>query len=407
MEVGQTATAGPHYSKRWSATANERDSLYYPGESWKDISRKQLGSTGTAGVRPWTDGIGAPPSSTSPQSLSVLVSDGIIDKVLYQNLVEMIPLVETLMDQHNNKSFPRHASLIYTATPSRDPLMLKKAVEQKGKRGHNQFVRARKGEVKDGFFWENAESRYLDGRETYPEEIPMLSFPTDHQVDQNAVNKDIIARLQGQIEQLEQKLQERDNHLPVTSDQNSIQQGELLCLQENLEKLQSRIALKEQEAQQALNRLSARQHEVASLQSLLQKAQADLEASNSNVTKVQTELDNLQCQVASFILEMQRISLVLDPEDPEHGLSAVSAPWSEEDGHMIASQARKSDGDVELTRRKYLACLIAARESPTEEVLFLVAELRAQLQHFLMQPVFIPGPIHNIGGVQSGYYALK
>ncbi|KAI5075694.1 hypothetical protein GOP47_0009770 [Adiantum capillus-veneris] len=384
MEVSQTATAGPHYSKRWDATASERDS-YYPGESWKESSGRKIGSTGT-GVRPWTDGIGAPPFSTTPASArSVLFSDGTIDKVLYQNLVEMIPLVETLMDQHNNKSFPRHASLIYTPTPSRDPLMLKKAVEQKGKRGHNQFFRGRRGELKDGFFWGNADSVYLDSRETHPEEIPMLSFPTDHQVDQNALNKDTIARLQGQIEQLEQKLEEKDNQLQA-AETSTHQQDDFVRLQASIEELKERIASKEQEVQQALNQLSEKQHEVASLQSLLQKAQAGLEASNSNVTKVQAELDNLQCQVASFILEMQRISLNFghDAADPEHGLSSASSPWSKEDGRMNASPIPKSDGDVELTR-----------------------QLRAQLQNFLMQPDTIPGPIHDICGVQSGNYALK
>lgn len=432
MEVGQTATAGQHYNKRWDAAAGERDSFYVT-ESWKDSSTiksasRKLGSTGAV-TRTWSDGIGTPASSSTPSShsslLPIISSDGSMDKVLYQNLVEMIPLVETLMDQQNSKSFPRHASLIYTPTPSRDSLMLKKAVEPKGKRSRSQLVRGKRGEVKDGFFWENAENMYLDSRETYPEEIPMLSFPTDHQVDQNAVNKDIIVRLQGQIEQLEQKLEEKDNQLQAA--ENSTQQVDLLRLQTNVEDLQKKIASKEQECQKALSQLSEKQHEVAALQSLLEKAEADLEASNLNVAKVQDELGNLQCQVATFLLQMQRISSSLDndrvddrPETfPETATSSkdnrqgaqVVAARTQDQASVAETQVSETQGSdtehVEVTRRKYLASLIAARENPTEGVLLLVSELRAQLQTYVMQPDVNTAPSHHMFGVPSANFALK
>nr|DAD31547.1 TPA_asm: hypothetical protein HUJ06_010398 [Nelumbo nucifera] len=47
-------------------------------------------------------------------------SNNNVDKVLYKNLVEMVPLVESLMDRRANTSFTRRASLVYTKTPCRE-----------------------------------------------------------------------------------------------------------------------------------------------------------------------------------------------------------------------------------------------------------------------------------------------
>lgn len=60
---------------------------------------------------------------------------------------------------------------------------------------------------------------------------------------------------------------------------------------------------------------------------------------------------------------------------------------------------------VELTRRKYLAALIAAREYPSEEVLSLVAVLRAQLQAFVMRPAIL-NVASDLLGVQSSRFSM-
>jgi hypothetical protein len=44
-----------------------------------------------------------------------------------------------------------------------------------------------------------------------------------------------------------------------------------------------------------------------------------------------------------------------------------------------------ADASMELIRQKYIACLVAARENPDEELLSLVSQLRGQMQSYLMK----------------------
>eukprot|EP00250_Pteridium_aquilinum_P019002 c24249_g2_i3 orf=1133-2308(-) len=385
MEVGQSVAR--HYAKtRWDAIG-EREP-FYAKESWRDKNFNSIGSS----THTWNDGVSTPTSSSSPSLSSVLpasVADGVVDKVLYHNLVEMIPLVETFMEQQqqqqNNKSFLRHASLMYTPSP-RDAL---KASEHssKGKKGSSQLLRGKRGGVKHCILWDNDDSMCDDKAGVYPDAIPTLVFATDNQTDLNSHSNAMVAQLQSQMEQLEQKLQEKDIQLQAA--ENSTQQADLLRLKASMEELQDQILLKEMEIQKAINQLSKTQHEVESLQSLLEKAELDVEASNLTVAKVNEESQSLQCQVAAFLLWMESISSCLDNDtegDEPRSLSVIVEPTMEsrqvDRKHVTQIDAKH----VELTRRKYLASLIAARHNPSDELMLLVAELRGQLQAYLLHP---------------------
>lgn len=392
-----------HQTRRWEGDREP----FYSTESWKDHRKNALSASS------WTD---TPPrhsssSASSPSALSsflpIIRSDGSVDKVLYQNLVEMIPLVETFMEQQTASSFPRHASLVYTPSPSREALHLKKAVDHssKGKKARGQLVRGKKGELKDSLFWDNAENMFHNNREIYSEEIPMLSFPTDHQVDQTAVNKAEILQLQSQIEQLELKLHE-ETHLQAA--ENSARQTELLQLQANIDGLQKQISEKEQEIQTAQEELSDKQYEVVGLHSLLEKAEAGVQASNTKASKVEEELNGLQCQVATLFFRMQNISKSFEDVDERESAttSCGSSVGMRTMGQTSPFQVDDLEADrVELTRRKYLAALIAAREYPSEEVLSLVAVLRAQLQAFVMRPAIL-NVASDLLGVQSSRFSM-
>lgn len=327
---------------------------FYSTESWKDRRFSAINTSTHA----WSGGIATPGSSSSPSPSSVLpssVTDGVVDKVLYHNLVEMIPLVETFMEQQqqqqHNKSFLRHASLIYTPTPC--DMLKVRAFEPpfKGKKGRGQLF-------------------------------------GDNQVDQNSHSNAMVAQLQAQMEQLELKLLEKDTQLQAA--EISSRQADLLRLQASVEELQGQISMKEMEIQKAIHQLAKTQHEVASLHSLLEKAESDVEASSLTVAKVHEESQNLQCQVAAILLWMESISSCLDDQTADNvpgSLSTVAEPTMEnkQADQKYASQMLELDAKrVELTRRKYLASLVAARHNPSDELLLLVAELRGQLQAYLL-----------------------
>ncbi|KAH7292720.1 hypothetical protein KP509_29G082500 [Ceratopteris richardii] len=295
------------------------------------------------------------------------------------------------MDQQTSKSSPRHASLLYTLASSKEALMLRKVNEHKGKKAHSQFFRSEKP-VRDGFFWaESPEKMCVDIRDKVVEEIPMLSFPTSHQVDQNVVNQGIIARLQCQVEQLEQRLQEKDSQILAAG--NSNKHADVLKLQAKIEELHENVTAKEQEIQKVLRQLSQKQDEVSSLQCRLEKAEAGQEASKLSEVELQTELEKVQEKVLKFVAQIESICSGLNC-DSTHNEHKPTFPWTaysdfnvlhKDEGQGTVARVSKSETDVECVRRKYLACLIAARESPTEEVLWLVAELRALLRSLLME----------------------
>ncbi|KAG0465256.1 hypothetical protein HPP92_019420 [Vanilla planifolia] len=67
-----------------------------------------------------------------PPSTSAVIggAGGNMDRVLFQNLVEMVPLVESLMDKRASSSFTRRASIVHTPAPPH----LKKAADHKRKK---------------------------------------------------------------------------------------------------------------------------------------------------------------------------------------------------------------------------------------------------------------------------------
>ncbi|CAH9078601.1 unnamed protein product [Cuscuta europaea] len=66
-----------------------------------------------------------------------------VDPTIVNELVEMFPLVQYLIDQKQNTSFTRRGSVIYTKTPSRESLY-KRPLEQKEEIQLNQFLEKRK-----------------------------------------------------------------------------------------------------------------------------------------------------------------------------------------------------------------------------------------------------------------------
>ncbi|XP_062006911.1 protein MICROTUBULE BINDING PROTEIN 2C-like [Rosa rugosa] len=59
-------------------------------------------------------------------TLSSSAANGNIDRVLFQELIEIIPLVQSLIDPEASSSFTRRGSVTYSKTPSRGSLSNKK-----------------------------------------------------------------------------------------------------------------------------------------------------------------------------------------------------------------------------------------------------------------------------------------
>ncbi|GKV25184.1 hypothetical protein SLEP1_g34655 [Rubroshorea leprosula] len=80
----------------------------------------------------WLSGeVGSSPTHRRIQSsLANSAGSGNVDRVLYNDLVEMIPLVQSLIERKARSSFTRRGSMIYTKTPSRESLSRKDSEEK-------------------------------------------------------------------------------------------------------------------------------------------------------------------------------------------------------------------------------------------------------------------------------------
>ncbi|KAH7435897.1 hypothetical protein KP509_06G083000 [Ceratopteris richardii] len=206
-----------------------------------------------------------------------------------------------------------------------------------------------------------------------------------NQLDQNTP---MISQLKEQMEQLERKLLEKD--IQMQGIEASTRQAVLLQFRAREEEFKEQISRKEMEIEKILNRMSGTQHEVEGLRQLLEKAESDVEASNMNVLELQKESHNLQCQVAASLLWMESIASQLDNELADEELDKLignsdPATVNGRGGGIWTLEALVDDMSTELSRRKYLASLIAAKRNPTVEMLLLAAELRDQLKASVLQ----------------------
>lgn len=358
--MGQ-ATAGQHY-------ARERRPAHYPAQDQFRDSKPAIGS------------------------------DGSVDELLYHNLVEMIPLVESFMDQPTAKSFPRHASLVYTPTPSRDTWPFKKAVEHStmGKTGRGLPVLGKPGELKDSLLWDNADNMLHNDHNIYAEEIPMLPFPTNHRANRAATTTVEIIQLRSKVEQLEQKLHEKECQLQA-AEKNA--QKIHFQLNAKAERLQNQVQQKDQAIQKIQIQLFEKQLEVVSLQSLLRKAEVNMQASSMKASSLEEELNGLQCQVGSLLFLVQSHSSSSE-NDPAIEEAVCDMPLMVVDEMALSQPQELEEEHMDMARRKYLAALIAARENPSEEMLSLVAVLRTQLQELVMCPVMTTNTTNELLGRQ-------
>ncbi|MCO5600755.1 hypothetical protein L7F22_054870 [Adiantum nelumboides] len=340
---------------------------------------------------------------------SVMAGGNSVDKLLYHNLVEMIPLVESFMqDQQTTKSFPRHASLVYTPTPSREAWPFKKPLDHsnKGKPGRGQLVSSKRAELRESSLWDNTENMAHD-EHIYAEEIPLLPYPSSQRANRGAPPTSETIHLRRQVQQLEQKLSDKECQLQAA--EKTAQQFHLQ-LNAAIDRLQSQIQQKDQAIQNVQNQLFERQLEVVSLQSLVKKSEVNVQASSMKAASLEEELDGLRSQVGAlfFLVQSQILGFAEDAvvetaQVDEESLpaveeTAIEEPISSNEIDMPTMVDRQADEmhspeddcleeeHIEEIRKKYVAALLDARENPSDEMMSIVAELRMQLHALVMCP---------------------
>lgn len=382
------------------------DRNFFRESLWNDV--KGYGSVQDFGNYPASaSGWGSGPSSPSVASQTA----GHVDKELYKNLIEMIPIVDSFMESRANKSYAHQGTLVFTPKPPRDVSSSQKTLERKGVKtpatrcGKKQRT-PKVGEV------DNCKKNIMENEDYFVDEAQPDSTRSSAPDRENlsngnkyepliSENRIELLRLQSQIEELQKKLVEKEELLK-SSEGYAIQ---IETMQVKLEELQQQNQEKDSLIKSAHLQLCHKKNELADVKSLLRKAEEESQASKQKAQKLQDDLNGLQGQIAAVvsffeILEekspVNKTEEVHSYEDPDVDHSLLSHD-SQLNGHhkegiedeefMASYEADKTVMEaMEQARKGYLEAVIAARKDPCEKTLSVAADLRLQLQQLLLKP---------------------
>ncbi|XP_068638203.1 protein MICROTUBULE BINDING PROTEIN 2C-like isoform X2 [Aristolochia californica] len=307
-------------------------------------------------------------SSSHPISSNAPPNDGNVDRVLFKNLVEMVPLVESLMDRRANASFTRRASLIYTRTPARESHH-KKILDGKGRKTQTVPTKKRVGG--------NDHSR-SNNRDSSRDDHSMLSS----KALVTEKDEDELVMLRERVEDLQKKLLEKDELLK--SAETSINQ--MNQVHKKLEDLKRQLA--EKDATDALIKsanlqLSDAKIKLADKQAALEKLQWEVVNANCKAANLQEDVDSMEGETAQIIGVIEALAGT-DPTAYDDDKKNMNLDYF--DQLSLVEEEEVDDIDMqqmEEARQTYLAAVAYAKENPSEKTLAMAAEARLRLQSFV------------------------
>ncbi|KAL5987463.1 hypothetical protein ACLOJK_035211 [Asimina triloba] len=307
--------------------------------------------------------------SSSSASSNAPPNNANFDRLLFKNLVEIVPLVESLMDRRANTSFTRRASMVYTRTPSRDS-QHKKIGDLKGRKTAQTGPTKKKRDVGDNDSSKNNSGNSQDGGGDDFSIFSSRALAAEK-------DKEDLMILQKQVEDLQKKLLEKDEVLK--SAQNTI--NEMSSVNIKFEELRRQVAEKDSLLKSANLQLSDAKIKLADRQAALEKLQWEARTSGRKVEQLQGELDNVHCDIAvftQFLHTMGKNDKVTCTEE------------NNDLDPMVQLQPLEMDEvdmqKMEEARKAYIAAVNAAKEKPNDESSAIAAAARIKLQAFVFGP---------------------
>ncbi|KAL6175392.1 hypothetical protein ACLB2K_052033 [Fragaria x ananassa] len=294
--------------------------------------------------------------SNSSQLTQSSAANANLDRVLFQDLVEIVPLVQSLIDRKASSSFTRRGPVAYTKTPSRESLSKKLS-----NRNGAQSIPARKKRENAGNNPDADSVSSISSRD--------LAAEKEHEE---------LAALRVQLEDLQRKLLEKDELLKSSE----ISKNEVSSVQAKLEEVKRQAAEKDSLIKASQLQLSDAKIKLADKQAALEKLQWEAMTSNKSAEKLRAELDSLQGDISSFMILFDGL-VKTDPtantEDYDISPCTVDQlPYIED---WDETQMQK----MEAARKAYEAAVVVAKERQDEESIAAAASARLHLQSFVLK----------------------
>ncbi|KAK7292148.1 hypothetical protein RIF29_07875 [Crotalaria pallida] len=304
------------------------------------------------------------PNWNIPSSASTAPNSN-LDRDLFKDLVEIVPLVQSLIDRKASRSFTRRGSMIYTKTPTRESLN-KRATDLKGRNiGQSIHVKKKRdhGEKEQGKNGGNHS------------EADSFSVFSSRDWTSEKDREDFVI-LKEQVEELQKKLWEKDELLK--SAENSREQ--VNAFKAKLEELKHQTLEKDSLLKYTQQQLTDAKIKLADKQAALEKTRWEAMTSTEKVEKLQHELDSVQTDISSFTLLLEgltKIDTVGDTNDYD------TKPYDFNHLPSIDDLDEMELQKMEEARKAYTAAIAVAKERRDEESIAAAASARLHLQSFV------------------------
>ncbi|KAF8408245.1 hypothetical protein HHK36_007393 [Tetracentron sinense] len=292
------------------------------------------------------------------------------DRLLYKNLVEMVPLVESLMDRRANTSFTRRASVIYTKTPSRESYP-RKINEPKGRKAAQSIPTKKRRDLGDK---DPGKNFSRENQDVCADDFSIFSSRA------MAVEKDTeeLIILREQVEDLQKKLLEKDVLLKSTE----ISKNEMTALRAKLDELKHQVAEKDSLIRSAHLQLSDAKIKLADKQAALEKLQWQAMTSNRKVDKLQEDLDSMEGEISSWMLLFEGLT---KNDSTGYAMDYDITPYRFEPLPYTDDLDEMEMQKMEEAREAYVAAIAAVKKMQDEASLAIAANARLHLQSFVFR----------------------
>ncbi|KAF7135232.1 hypothetical protein RHSIM_Rhsim08G0142100 [Rhododendron simsii] len=306
------------------------------------------------------------PSAHPTQSSLSNAAPSNVDRVLFNDLVEIVPLVQSLIDRKASSSFTRRGTMIYTKTPSRESLY-RKISDAKGRNAAQSIPTKKRRDPTDKDQGRNSSNNQDECCDSF-------SIFSSRALQSDKDGEELIA-LREQVEDLQRKLLEKDELLKSAE----ISKTQFSSIHA---KLEEQAAEKDSLIKSTQQQLSDTKVKLADKQAALEKLQWEAMTSNRKVELLQEDLDSMRGEISSFMLLVEGLA-----KNP----STMSAEGYDVTPYYSSYFHQEDDWDevemqeMEEAREAYIAAVATAREKQDEDSIAAAASARIYLQSFVFR----------------------
>ncbi|WJX90118.1 hypothetical protein P8452_72049 [Trifolium repens] len=288
-----------------------------------------------------------------------------LNRDLFNDLVEIVPLVQSLIDRKSSRSFTRRGSMIYTKAPARESLV-KKATDSKS-RNVAQSISATK--IRDHGANEQGQNENNNS-----DSFSMFSgraFTSEKDIEE-------LATLKEQIGDLQLKLREKDELLKSAENLRD----QMNAVNAKLDEMKHHVSEKDGSLKYTQQQLSDAKIKLADKQAALEKIHWEMITSNKKVEKLQEELDSVQTDISTFTLLLEGLAKT---DTAKYSDDYDTKPYVFNYVPDIDDMDEMECQKIEEARKAYIAAVAVCNEKQDEESIAAAANARLHLRSLLFK----------------------